>query len=74
MHHINWWAIALVVSTLARNSLTFMPIPNSAPGFISNPFYPMLYHFVQGVLALNPASTSKMLVGNGTVSGPVRPS
>lgn len=61
LHNVNWWMVAMVVSTLARNSLTFMPTPGSAPGFISNPFYPMVYHFVQGVLALNPASTTKML-------------
>lgn len=63
MHHVNWWGVALVVSTLARNSLTYMPEPKSAPGFVSNPFYPVFYHFLQGVLALNPASSGKMLTG-----------
>jgi hypothetical protein len=60
-HHFNWWAIALVVSTLARNGLTYMPVPASAPGFISSPWYPVIYHFIQGVLALNPASSADML-------------
>jgi hypothetical protein len=59
--HVNWWAVGLIVSTLARNSLTFMPVPGSNPGFISSPWYPIFYHLVQGVLALNPASTTKML-------------
>jgi hypothetical protein len=63
--HINWWAVALVVSTLARNSLSYMPVPGSVPGFISSPWYPMLYHFTQGILALNPASSTKMLLNGG---------
>jgi hypothetical protein len=60
-HHINWWLVALIVSTLARNSLSYMPEPKSAPGFISSPWYPVIYHFVQAVLALNPASSADML-------------
>lgn len=60
-HHINWWLVALIVSTLARNGLTYMPLPASAPGFISSPWYPVVYHFIQGVLALNPASSADML-------------
>ena len=69
LQHINWWAVILAVTTLARNSLTYMPVPGSVPGFISGPWYPMLYHFAQGVLALNPAGTVKMLT-NGTASKP----
>lgn len=53
MHGINWWAVALCISVVAKNSVTYMPIPASAPGFISSPWYPMIYHGMQGVLALN---------------------
>ena len=70
MHLHNWPLIILIVSTLARNGLTFMPVPGSSPGFISNPWYPMVYHFVQGVLALNPASSAQMLKMNGKPDGP----
>jgi len=69
MQHINWWAVILGVTTLARNSLTYMPVPGAVPGFISGPWYPMLYHFAQGVLALNPAGTVRMLT-NGNSKPP----
>lgn len=61
MHHHNWWLIALIVSTIARNTLTYMPEPKSAPGFISSPWYPVIYHFIQSVIALNPTSSADML-------------
>lgn len=61
MHHTNWWAVALVVSTLAKNAVSFFPLPGSAPGFISSPWYPAFYHFCQGVLALNLTGSGKML-------------
>lgn len=63
MHHINWWAVALVGTTLAKNFVTYMPLPGSATSasFINNPWYVPCYHFCQGILALNFTSSAKML-------------
>lgn len=66
-HHVNWWAVAFVVSTLAKNTVTYMPIPGSVPGFISSPWYPMMYHGMQGILALNFTSSGKMLLESARV-------
>ena len=67
MTHINWWAVAFGVSVVAKNFVTYMPVPGSAPGFISNPWYLPIYHGMQGLLALNVTSSVKMLSnGKGT--------
>jgi len=69
LQHVNWGWIVLGVTTVARNSLTYMPVPGSVPGFVSGPWYPMIYHFAQGILALNPAGTVKMLTNGKPSSG-----
>lgn len=59
--HVNWWELLFIVSTLAKNAVSYMPLPGSSAGFISSPWYPMIYHGVQSGLALNFAGSNKVL-------------
>lgn len=73
MHHINWWAVALFVSVAANNAGQYMPPPGTFPGFISSPWYPMLYHGVRGVLSANPIKSMRTVQNEKDLNGPSTP-
>lgn len=52
-HHINWWMVALIVSAVSTQIRDYVPKPGCAPGFISNPWYPLIYHGLLDVLSLS---------------------
>ncbi len=68
-HHINWWMVAFIASAVATNIKPYFPCPGSAPGFISNPWYPLLYHGILDLLSLDFLRTVKGLA-NGTQPPP----
>lgn len=53
MHHLNYWGIALGLSATANLFLPDIPKPGSAPGFVSGPWYPVIYHGFVEVASLD---------------------
>lgn len=70
-HHVNWWKIAFIVSAIATQIRDYVPKPGSAPGLISSPWYPLLYH---GVLDLLSLSFLKSIRGLSNGDAPAAPS
>jgi hypothetical protein len=64
-HHINWWMVAFIVSAVATQIRDYVPKPGSAPGFISNPWYPLIYHGILDLLSMSFLKTFRGLAGNG---------
>lgn len=58
-HHMNWWAVAFFVTTVANNAGQYLPEPGSCPGFVSSPWWNLIFHTIRGVLAANPMKSLK---------------